>query len=378
MAHTLFTSESVSEGHPDKVADQISDAILDACLSKDPDARVACETLVSAGLVVVAGEISMHGAVNYTDIVRETIRCIGYDEYSLGFDYRSCGIINALKEQSPDLVQGIKQGGAGDQGMMLGYACDETPELMPLPIMLAHRIIHSLQILRKGGQFPYLRPDAKSEVTVEYDEQGRPVRLHAVVLSTQHTEQVNSLTLIDDMKKMLVKLMPPGFVDDKTLFYINPIGCFVIGGPMGDCGLTGRKIMVDTYGSMGRHGGGCFSGKDPTKVDRTGAYAARHIAKNIVAAKLASRCEVQVSYAIGIAHPISLMIDTFGTSKISSEVLVNAVLGIFDLTPQGIIDRFDMKRPIYQQFATGGHFGRSSPDCRWEALDCVDVLLNNL
>ena len=260
MAHTLFTSESVSEGHPDKVADQISDAILDACLRHDPNAKVACETLVSSGLVVVAGEISTERVINYSDIVRETIRGIGYDDYSLGFDYRSCGIVDLIKSQSPELAQGIKKGGAGDQGMMFGYACDETPELMPLPIMLAHRIMHELQTFRKEGRLPYLRPDAKAEVTVEYDENRRPIRLHAIVLSTQHTEQINSLTLIDDMKKMLVSAMPHGFIDDRTLFYINPIGSFVIGGPQSDCGLTGRKIMVDTYGSMGRHGGGCFSG----------------------------------------------------------------------------------------------------------------------
>lgn len=375
MAHHLFTSESVSEGHPDKIADQISDAILDACLYQDNEARVACETLVSAGLVIVAGEITMNGSVDYSAIVRETIRHIGYDDPALGFDYRSCKIVNVIKAQSPELNQGLKQGGAGDQGMMFGYACDETPELMPLPIMLAHRITRELQQLRKEGQLPYLRPDAKSEVTVEYDEQGHPIRLHAIVLSTQHQDHVNHLTLIDDMKKMIIAIMPEGFIDDRTLFYINPIGSFVIGGPQADCGLTGRKLMVDTYGSMGRHGGGCFSGKDPSKVDRSGAYAARHIAKNIVAAKLATRCEVQISYAIGITHPISLRIDTFGTSSISNEDLIKAVLGIFDLTPKGIIDRFDLKRPIYQQFAVGGHFGRPESDCRWEALDCVDALL---
>ncbi len=281
----LFTSESVSEGHPDKIADQISDAILDACLRKDKDAKVACEVLVSAGLVVIAGEVTMQGQINYPAIAREVIRYIGYSDYSLAFDYRSCGIEVAVKEQSPEVSRAVKQGGAGDQGSMFGYACDETPELMPLPIVLAHRIIQELQRLRKEGLLAYLRPDAKTQVTIEYDEHNRPARLHTVVISTQHAEQLDLATLTMDMKNLILRLMPEGFVDERTLFYINPAGRFVIGGPVGDAGLTGRKIMVDTYGGMGRHGGGCFSGKDPSKVDRSGAYAARHIAKNIVAGR---------------------------------------------------------------------------------------------
>lgn len=374
----LFTSESVSEGHPDKIADQISDAILDACLRKDKDAKVACEVLVSAGLVVIAGEVTMQGQINYPAIAREVIRYIGYSDYSLAFDYRSCGIEVAVKEQSPEVSRAVKQGGAGDQGSMFGYACDETPELMPLPIVLAHRIIQELQRLRKEGLLAYLRPDAKTQVTIEYDEHNRPARLHTVVISTQHAEQLDLATLTMDMKNLILRLMPEGFVDERTLFYINPAGRFVIGGPVGDAGLTGRKIMVDTYGGMGRHGGGCFSGKDPSKVDRSGAYAARHIAKNIVAAGLATRCEVQVSYAIGITQPVSLRVDTFGTATVSEDALVKAIPLVFDLTPNGIIDRFDLKRPIYRPLAVGGHFGRSGADYLWEKTDSVDALLKAL
>lgn len=375
-SHTLFTSESVSEGHPDKVADQISDAILDACLKEDPQARVACETLVSTGLVVIAGEISMQGKVNYSEVVRKVIKDIGYDDYACGFDYRSCGIVQTLKEQSPEIALGIMQGGAGDQGQMFGYACDETPELMPLPIMLAHRIIRRLHRLRKEKLLPYLRPDAKTQVTVEYDERNIPIRLHAVVLSTQHEEGIDQGRIVDDMKQLIQEVSPPGFIDNQTAFYINPIGRFVIGGPAGDCGLTGRKIMVDSYGGMGRHGGGCFSGKDPSKLDRTAAYAARYIAKNIVAAQLATHCEIQISYAIGIPHPISLRVETFNTGKVAEQSIVEAISQAFDLTPKGIAEMLDLRRPIYQQTAVGGHFGRHEKDFSWEKTDRVELLLN--
>lgn len=378
MSHYLFTSESVSEGHPDKIADQISDAILDACIAQDSDARVACETLVSTGLVMVAGEVSMNGQINYSQVIRETIRDIGYHHNSLGFDYRSCGILLALKAQSSDISEAMKKQGAGDQGLMFGYACDETPELMPLPIMLANQIVDELHNLRKEGILPYLRPDAKTQVTIEYDEHNKPCRLHTAVISTQHTEHVDQSTIAEDMKQLLYRVAPLNFIDNETIFLINPAGRFVIGGPLGDCGLTGRKIMVDSYGGMGRHGGGCFSGKDPSKVDRSGAYAARYIAKNIVAAKLASRCEVQVSYAIGIAHPISLNVDTFGTSTVPEDLLVKVIPLVFDLTPMGMIEMLDLKRPIYRQTAVGGHFGRHGDDFTWEKTDRVNSLLTRL
>lgn len=383
MGHYLFTSESVSEGHPDKVADQISDSILDACLAQDPHSKVACETLVTTGLVVVAGEITTKAQINYQDIVRDTIESIGYNHSKLGFDYHSCGIVTALNRQSPDIAMGVNEGeglfkeqGAGDQGLMFGFATDETPELMPLPIMLSHQIINELKCLRHTDRIPYLKPDAKSQVTVEYDQDHRPVRIHTVVLSTQHSEDVTHEQLSHDMKEMIHRLAPHGFIDANTIFYINPTGRFVIGGPHGDCGLTGRKIIVDTYGGMGRHGGGAFSGKDPSKVDRSGAYAARYVAKNIVAAKLAKRCEVQISYAIGVPYPISIKVDTFGTGTVSEALLAHIVPLVFNLTPKGIIEMLDLRRPIYRQTASGGHFGRNLPDFTWERTDKVNALLD--
>ena len=378
MKHYLFTSESVGIGHPDKVADQISDTILDACLAQDPDSKVACETLVTTGLVVLAGEITTNAQLDYQALVRETIKDIGYDQSDVGFDYKSCGILTTINKQSPDIAQGVNEGeglykeqGAGDQGLMFGYACDETPELMPFPIMLAHQIVRELNNLRKTKKLPYLRPDAKSQVTIEYDENHKPVHLHTVVISVQHTEDVDHATIIRDMRSMVSRLVPKGFINENTLFYVNPTGRFVIGGPAGDCGLTGRKIIVDTYGGMGRHGGGAFSGKDPTKVDRSACYAARYVAKNIVAAKLAQRCEVQVSYAIGVPHPISIKIDTFGTGEVSEDVLSRVVPLVFDLSPKGIIKMLDLKRPIYRKTAFGGHFGRLEKEFTWENTDKV-------
>jgi S-adenosylmethionine synthetase len=381
MAHHLFTSESVAIGHPDKIADQISDAILDACLTQDPDARVACETMVSSGVVFVAGEITTKAIVEYRDIVRETIRKIGYTDSELEFDYRSCGIITSINRQSPDIAQGVDEKGttkglgAGDQGLMFGYACNETPQLMPLPIMLAHSIVMELKKLRESGEIPYLKPDAKSQVTIEYNEKCEPVRLHTVVISTQHAPQVSQETLIQDMKALIHRLVPAEFIDENTLFYINPTGRFVVGGPVGDCGLTGRKIIVDTYGGKGHHGGGAFSGKDPTKVDRSGSYAARYVAKNIVAAKLADRCEVQIAYAIGVSYPISIKIDTFGTGKVSEALLERIAPLVFNLSPGGIIEMLDLKRPIYLKTAFGGHFGREEAEFTWEKTDQVEALL---
>lgn len=383
MAHSLFTSESVSEGHPDKVADQISDSILDACLKADPLSRVACETLVSTGLVVLAGEITSCSQINYQEVVRETIRKIGYHDPALGFDYRSCAILLSINKQSADIALGVNEGmegikdlGAGDQGLMFGYACDETPELMPMPIMLAHRVIRELQRLRKEGFLPYLRPDAKTQVTIEYDSSNIPIRLHTVVISTQHSEITDQATITNDMKELVHRLTPPHFIDKNTLFYINPTGRFVIGGPAGDCGMTGRKIIVDTYGGMGRHGGGSFSGKDPTKVDRSASYAARYVAKNVVAAKIAKRCEIQISYAIGISHPISIKVDTFGTSSVSDELLERVIPLVFNLSPKGIISMLNLQRPIYCQTATGGHFGRDEESFTWEKTDKIDQLLD--
>lgn len=381
MQHYLFTSESVGIGHPDKVADQISDTILDACLSQDPDSKVACETLVTTGLVVISGEITSRAIIDYPELVRSVIKDIGYDQPDIGFDYRSCGILTSINKQSPDIAQGVNEGeglykeqGAGDQGLMFGYACNETPELMPFPIMLAHQIVRELNHLRKTDQLSYLRPDAKSQVTIEYDENHKPVHLHTVVISVQHTEDVDRETIVKDMKAMVARLVPNGFIDENTLFYINPTGRFVIGGPAGDCGLTGRKIIVDTYGGMGRHGGGAFSGKDPTKVDRSACYAARYVAKNIVAAKFAERCEVQVSYAIGVPHPISIKIDTFGTGTVSESVLSKAVNLVFDLSPKGIIKMLNLKRPIYRKTAFGGHFGRPEKEFTWENTDKIAAL----
>lgn len=385
MGHFLFTSESVAQGHPDKIADQISDAILDACLKDDPNSKVACETLVSSGIVIIAGEITTKAYPNYQEIARETIRDIGYDDSSLGFDYRSCGILLAVNKQSPDIAQGVNEGeglfkeqGAGDQGLMFGFACDETPELMPMPIMLSHRIVHELRRLRTSKELPYLRPDAKTQVTIEYDQDHVPQRLHTVVISTQHAEDVDHEKICKDMKEMVHKVVPANFIDDNTLFYINPTGRFVIGGPAGDCGLTGRKIIVDTYGGMGRHGGGAFSGKDPSKVDRSAAYAARYVAKNIVAAKLAKRCEVQISYAIGVPHPISIKVDTFGTGTVKDELLGYTIPLVFDLSPKGIIQMLDLKRPIYKKTAFGGHFGRLEKEFTWEKIDRTKALLQAL
>jgi S-adenosylmethionine synthetase len=383
MAHFLFTSESVSIGHPDKIADQISDAILDACLAIDPNARVACETLVCRGLVVLAGEISTYAVIDYQDVVRKTIQSIGYDDPRLGFDFQSCGIISSINTQSPDIAQGVnesqnlyKEQGAGDQGIMFGYACDETAEYMPLPIMLAHQIVRTLRFQRQKGNLKYLRPDAKSQVTIEYNEQHCPLRLHTVVISTQHSDEIGLPTIIKDMKELVHQVVPSSLIDEKTLFYINPTGRFVIGGPLGDCGLTGRKIIVDTYGGMGRHGGGAFSGKDPSKVDRSASYAARYIAKNVVAAKLAKRCEVQLSYAIGVPYPISIKVDTFQTGVISEDLLSHIISLVFQLTPKGIVQMLDLKRPIYRSTAFEGHFGRSDPNFTWEKTDRVDALLN--
>lgn len=379
MTHYLFTSESVSSGHPDKVADTISDAILDAYLKEDPASRVACETLVTTGLVVLAGEITSKARVDHRHVVRETIREIGYDDPALGFDYQSCGILTSISAQSPDIAAGVDEGdgkkmGAGDQGIMFGYASDETKELMPLPIMLAHAILKELRSLRESKDLDYLRPDAKSQVTIEYDQHDNPVRLNSVVISTQHSPKVKHETLVHDMTAVVHQLAPHGFVDENTLFYINPTGRFVIGGPAGDTGLTGRKIIVDTYGGMGRHGGGAFSGKDPTKVDRSAAYAARWVAKNIVGAGLAKKCEVQISYAIGVSYPLSVKVNTFGTGKVSEALLAHAIPLVFDLSPKGIIDTLNLQRPIYKKTASGGHFGREEEGFTWEKLDRVEKL----
>lgn len=381
-SHYLFTSESVAVGHPDKIADQISDAILDECLKQDPDSRVAAETLVSTGLVVIAGEITTKANINFRSIARQTIEEIGYNDCELGFDSRSCGIMTSINEQSPDIAQGVnessksKELGAGDQGLMFGYACEETPELMPLPIMLAHSIVQQLKLLRENKELSYLRPDAKSQVTIEYNEDNIPVRLHSVVVSTQHCPLVKQETLCHDMKALVRQLAPDNFIDENTLFYINPTGRFVLGGPVADCGLTGRKIIVDTYGGMGLHGGGAFSGKDPTKVDRSGSYAARYVAKNIVAAQLAKRCEVQISFAIGVSYPISIKVNTFGTGKVSEQLLARVIPLVFDLSPKGIIEMLDLKRPIYKKTAFGGHFGRNDPDFTWEKIDKIEALQN--
>ena len=380
MSHYLFTSESVAEGHPDKIADQISDAILDACLEQDPHSKVACETMVCNQLVVLAGEITSTAKVDYEKIARETIKNIGYSDPRLGFDYQSCKVNVVIHPQSPDIAQGVngqglfKEEGAGDQGIMFGYASDETPEFMPLPIILSHNIVRELSRLRKEKILPYLGPDGKTQVTVEYDEHHNPVRIHTVVLSTQHSDDMNLETLTKDMKAMITRIAPPNFIDDKTRFYINPTGRFVIGGPVADCGLTGRKIIVDTYGGRAHHGGGAFSGKDPTKVDRSAAYAMRYVAKNIVAAKLAKHCELQICYAIGVAAPLAIKVETFGTGKVSEELLGQAISSVFDLTPQGIIKMLDLRRPIYKKTASGGHFGREDSDFTWEKTDKINQL----
>ncbi len=371
----LFTSESVTEGHPDKIADQISDAILDACLAEDPYSRVACETLTCTGLIVVAGEITTKTYVDFQTLVRETVREIGYDDALKGFDCNTCGVISTINRQSPDIAQGVDTGGAGDQGMMFGYASNETPELMPTPISLAHRLAEKLTEVRKSGTLPYLRPDGKSQVTVEYDSNYKPVRVDAVVISTQHAEEVgNDQLRADILRHVIQTVIPPQLLDADTKYHINPTGRFVIGGPMGDTGLTGRKIIVDTYGGMGRHGGGAFSGKDATKVDRSAAYMARYIAKNIVAAGLADRAEVQLAYAIGVADPVSIRIDTFGTGTLSEATLIELVRENFSLTPKGIIESLNLRRPIFKQTAAYGHFGRSGEAFTWEATDKAAAL----
>ena len=388
MERRLFTSESVTEGHPDKICDQISDAILDAMLEQDPMSRVACETAATTGLVMVMGEITTEAYVDIQKVVRETIREIGYDRAKFGFDCDTCGVITAIDEQSPDIAQGVDKAleardgemdpletGAGDQGMMFGYATNETEELMPYPISLAHKLALRLSKVRKDGTLPYLRPDGKTQVTVEYDEEGKPARLDAVVLSTQHSEEATEEQIHADVKKYIFdEVLPQDMVDENTKFFINPTGRFVVGGPNGDSGLTGRKIIVDTYGGYARHGGGAFSGKDPTKVDRSAAYAARYVAKNIVAAGLADKCEIQLSYAIGVARPTSIMVDTFGTGKLSDEKLVQIVRENFDLRPAGIIKMLDLRRPIYKKTAAYGHFGRTDVDLPWEKTDKIDIL----
>ena len=371
----LFTSESVTEGHPDKIADQISDAILDACLAEDPFSRVACETLTCTGLVVIAGEITTKAYVDFQSIVRGTVGSIGYNNALYGFDSNTCAVISTINKQSGDIAMGVDTGGAGDQGMMFGYATNETPELMPTPVSLAHKLTHRLSDVRKTGLMAYLRPDGKSQVTVEYDADNKPVRVDAVVISTQHAETVTNEELRADILKQVIQaVIPANLLDENTKYHINPTGRFVIGGPMGDTGLTGRKIIVDTYGGMGRHGGGAFSGKDPTKVDRSAAYMARYVAKNIVAAGLADRCEVQLAYAIGVAEPVSVLVDTFGTGKIGEDKLEALVRANFSLTPKGIIDSLNLRRPIYKQTAAYGHFGRDGKDFTWEATDKAAAL----
>lgn len=377
----LFTSESVTEGHPDKISDQISDAILDAMLEQDSGSRVACETLVTTGMVVVAGEVTTKAWVDMQKVVRDTVEAIGYTDSNMGFDFNTCAVLISLDKQSPDIAQGVNEGegahteqGAGDQGLMFGYACDETPELMPLPIQLAHRLTERLSHVRKDGTLNYLRPDGKSQVTVRYVD-GKPVSVEAVVISTQHAEDVTQEQLHEDILKHVIKyVIPEKYLGDSTQYHINPTGVFVIGGPQGDCGLTGRKIIVDTYGGMGRHGGGAFSGKDPSKVDRSAAYAARHVAKNVVAAGLASRCEVQLAYAIGVAEPVSVSVETFGTNKIEESKIIELIRRNFELKPAGLIRELNLLRPIYQKTAAYGHFGRELPEFTWEATDKANDL----
>jgi S-adenosylmethionine synthetase len=371
---TLFTSESVTEGHPDKIADQISDAILDEALKQDPMSRVACETLLTTGLVIIAGEITTNAHVDYPQVARETIRKIGYDRAKYGFDCDTCSILSAVNRQSPDIAMGVDTGGAGDQGLMFGFACNETPELMPLPIQLAHRLAERLTETRKSGQLPYLRPDGKSQVTVEYRD-GRPFRVDAVVISSQHAPEVENYQLRSEIAEHVIRHTVPGdLMDDQTKYHINPTGRFVTGGPQGDSGLTGRKIIVDTYGGYAPHGGGAFSGKDPTKVDRSAAYMARYVAKNIVAAGLADRCQVQLAYAIGVAEPVSVAVDTHGTGRVSEAELSKLVRDHFALTPKEIIEQLKLRRPIYQQTASYGHFGRSGDGFTWEETDKAEAL----
>lgn len=370
----LFTSESVSEGHPDKVCDAISDGVLDAIFSKDPKARVACETFVTTGLVVVGGEVTTNAYIDVESVVRKTIRNIGYTKAEYKFDSESCGVLNAIHAQSPDIAMGVDTGGAGDQGLMFGYACDQTPELMPMPIVYAHKLVKRLAEVRKKNPqlMPYLRPDAKSQVTIEYDDKNKPLRVDAVVISTQHDGDASQKRIKNDViKNIIKKVIPAKYLDAKTKYFVNPTGRFEIGGPHGDSGLTGRKIIVDTYGGWAPHGGGAFSGKDPSKVDRSATYAARHIAKNIVAAKLAKECLVQVAYAIGVAEPVSVYVDTKGTGKISDIKIANMIKKEVDLTPRGIIERLKLRRPIYQKTSSYGHFGRNEKDFTWEQLDLV-------
>ena len=381
MQEYIFTSESVSEGHPDKIADQISDAVLDAILTQDKHSRVACETLLTTGLVVIAGEITTHAVVDYSQVARQTIKRIGYDSSEIGFDYHTCAVMTAIGKQSPDIAQGVNEGeglfldqGAGDQGLMFGYACDETPSLMPLPIYLAHRLTQRQSELRKDGRLPWLRPDAKSQVSVRYVE-GRPQHIETVVLSTQHDPEISHGQLTEAVIEEVIKpVLPPEMLGPDLRYLVNPTGRFVIGGPMGDAGLTGRKIIVDTYGGSAPHGGGAFSGKDPSKVDRSAAYAARYVAKNIVAAGLACRCQVQVAYAIGVAKPVSLLVETFGTSKIPEQHIISLVEKHFDLRPKGIIHMLDLLRPIYTRTASYGHFGREEPEFTWERTDRAAAL----
>jgi S-adenosylmethionine synthetase len=371
----LFTSESVTEGHPDKIADQISDAILDACIEQDPYSRVACETLLTTGLAFIAGEITTKAYVDFPAIVRGTVKSVGYTDAAYGFDSETCAVISSIHEQSPDIAMGVDPGGAGDQGMMFGYACDENEQFMPTPIALAHKLTLRLSEVRKSGQLDYLRPDGKSQVTVEYDENHKVLRVDTVVVSTQHSELVDRKKLHADVLEHVVQAaIPENLLDADTKYFINPTGRFVVGGPMGDTGLTGRKIIVDTYGGMGRHGGGCFSGKDPTKVDRSAAYLARYVAKNVVAAGLANRCEVQLAYAIGVADPVSVLVQTFGTAKIAESRIQDLIRANFQLQPKGIIESLNLRRPIYRKTASYGHFGRNEKDFTWEVTDKAAAL----
>ena len=374
VSRNIFTSESVTEGHPDKMADQISDAVLDAVLAEDPGGRVACEVLVTTGVCIVAGEITTKSYIDIPRVAREVINDIGYTDATFGFDGKTCGVLNTIQSQSPDIAMGVDTGGAGDQGLMFGYACDETPELMPLPIMLAHQLVRRLSEVRRQGGLDFLRPDGKSQVSVEYVD-GKPARIDAVVVSTQHSDKISIESLRDAVRKHIITpVVPAGMVDADTRFHINPTGRFVIGGPHGDTGLTGRKIIVDTYGGMGRHGGGAFSGKDPTKVDRSACYMARYIAKNIVAAGLAKRCEVQLAYAIGVAEPVSVMANTFGTGTVDEDRLVELIRAHFPLTPRGMIEHLRLRRPVYRKTAAFGHFGRNEEGFTWEVADKAVVL----